>query len=310
MIDFRYHLISLTGVILALALGIIAGSGFIGGPILENLESDVEDLRTELSESRQEVDDLRQRLDQAETFARVTDDYLTADVFDREPVVVLDLAGSQRGIVESIREELVEAGARVVSEITFSDRFALDSAPTRDELALIVGATTVDPAELLNEAASTIGERVAAAAADERGAGDVAERVQQLADALERSEFIGVARTEGESLVPAGARFVVIGGNADRAPFEGAGFMVTLVSELASRGAPTVLAEPERSSWTLVEAVRADVTASSVVSTVDNADSTIGLIAVVLALQQSAGGEVGHFGVRGNAGLIPEPPSR
>ncbi|MDQ4065801.1 MAG: copper transporter [Actinomycetota bacterium] len=307
MIDFRYHLISLIGVILALALGIIAGSGFIGGPILENLESDVADLRTELGESRQEVDDLRARLDQAERFAQGTDDHLTTGVFDRDPVVVFDLAGSQGGIVEAIRDELVEAGARVVTEITFSDRFALDNAPTRDELALIVGATTADPPELLNATARTFGDRAAAAAEDR---GDALERVEQLADALERSEFVGIARTEGESLIPTGARFVVVGGNSDRGPFEGAGFTVSLVSELAERGAPTVVAEPQTSSWTLVESVRADVTASSVVSTVDNADSTIGRIALVLALERSAEGQVGHYGVRGNAGLIPEPESR
>lgn len=310
MIDFRYHLISLIGVILALALGIIAGSGFIGGPILENLESDVADLRTELGESRLEVDGLRGRLDQAEAFARVADDHLTTDIFDRDPVVILDIAGSQRGIVEAIRDELVEAGARVVTEVTFSDRFALESAPTRDELALIIGATTVEAAELRTAAASTFGVRAAAAADEDaqRGSGDAAERMQELAEALERSEFVGIARTEGEPLVPNGARFVVVGGNTGRAPFDGTAFTVALVSELASSGAPTVVAEPEASSWTLVESVRADVTASSVASTVDNADSTIGRIALVLALQRSTGGDAGHFGVRGNAGLVPEPP--
>lgn len=308
MIDFRYHLISLTGVILALALGIIAGSGFIGGPILENLERDVEDLRTELAESRQEVDELRGRLDHAETFARLTDDYLTTAIFDREPIVLLDLAGSQSGIVEAIRDELVEAGARVVTQITFSDRFTLDSAPERDELALVVGATTDDPAELRSAAASTLGARLAEAA--ERGSNDAAERAEELADALERSEFVGIRRTEGESLVPIDSRFVVVGGSRERAPFEGAGFTVSLVAGIAQRGAPTVVAEPEGSSWTLVESVRDDVTASSVVSTVDNVDSTIGRIALVLALERQIGGQVGHFGVRGNAGLIPEPPSR
>ena len=41
MIDFRYHLVSLIAVFLAVALGIVIGTTALNGPILDDLESQV-----------------------------------------------------------------------------------------------------------------------------------------------------------------------------------------------------------------------------------------------------------------------------
>ena len=70
MVDFRYHLISLIAVILALALGILAGSGFLGGPLLERLRTEVSDLADTNGELRREIDEQDDQLAAAETFAR------------------------------------------------------------------------------------------------------------------------------------------------------------------------------------------------------------------------------------------------
>ena len=44
MIDFRYHLVSLIAVFLAVALGIIIGTTALNEPILANIEGQVTDL--------------------------------------------------------------------------------------------------------------------------------------------------------------------------------------------------------------------------------------------------------------------------
>ena len=56
MIDFRYHLVSLISVFLALAVGIVLGAGPLKQPIGESLQSQVEGLRTDRDHLRSELD--------------------------------------------------------------------------------------------------------------------------------------------------------------------------------------------------------------------------------------------------------------
>ena len=56
MIDFRYHLVSLISVFLALAVGIVLGAGIVQGPIGSSLQSQVDALRTDRDTLRTELE--------------------------------------------------------------------------------------------------------------------------------------------------------------------------------------------------------------------------------------------------------------
>jgi len=45
VISFRYHIVSIIAVFLALALGIVVGTTALNGPITSNLRSEVDTLR-------------------------------------------------------------------------------------------------------------------------------------------------------------------------------------------------------------------------------------------------------------------------
>ena len=68
-------------------------------------------------------------------------------------------------------------------------------------------------------------------------------------------------------------------------------------------------AETAESSWGVVADVRAEGDARSEVSTVDQADTIAGRIAVVLGLAREIDGITGHYGADEDAsdGVIPEP---
>lgn len=70
MIDFRYHLVSIISVFLALAVGIVLGAGPLKQPIGESLQSQVDSLRTDR-------DDLRNKLDSANGSIEKLDTYIT-----------------------------------------------------------------------------------------------------------------------------------------------------------------------------------------------------------------------------------------
>ncbi|MDQ3963963.1 MAG: copper transporter [Actinomycetota bacterium] len=310
MIDFRYHLISLIGVILALALGILAGSGFLGGPILQNLEGDVRELRETNSSLRAELGVLTDRVEEDEAFARLADRYLTEGVLEGRSVVVFQFAGSDGALIDGVKRAVGASGAALATEITLAEKFALTSQPARDELALALGSLSADERELRVEAATLLGERVAAAAAErppsDAPAGASAERARTLADALERAEFIGVATENPNRLIPNDAMFVVVGGGTERPGFDPAPFAVTLAESLAQLDDPVVVVESQASGWGIVQSLRSDVEARSVVSSVDNGGTTIGQIATVLGLAEASAGRVGHYGFEpGRTAVIP-----
>ncbi len=311
MIDFRYHLISLIAVILALALGILAGSGFLGGPILQQLESEVDDLAQTNDGLREEIDLQDNQLSEAEAFARSAQALLVDDTLVGTDIVVIQLAGTNGGLVDGVKRGLIEGGGAIATEITLSSKLALQSAPAADELSLITGSLAGDPDQLLEEAALLIGERIGAAASDpdqvESPATTATQRLTSLVDDLEAAEFIGVATQGDGRLVPEDATFVVIGGAASRPPFDLARFAPALAEGLTERGANTLVVESSDSTWGLVRAIRSDIEARSLAVTVDNGETTIGRIATVLGLEQAADGTIGHFGTQpGRTSLIPD----
>lgn len=312
MIDFRYHLISLIGVILALALGILAGSGFLGGPLLEAIKKDVQELRATNSTLRQENAGLSERLEQDESFARVVDQYLAADRLQGRQIVMFQFEGSDGALIDGIKEGLTAAGAEITTEVTISDKFELASEPARDELALAIGSVAAGQSELRLEAATLLGERIAAAAPQGASSEDpstpAAERANSLVAALERAEFIGVTGIDPDVLVPTDAAFVIAGGGTERLGYEPAGFAVALAEGLAELAAPVIAVESQASEWRIVQALRADVEARSAVSSVDNGNTTIGRIATILGLDGATRGEVGHYGFdTGRTAVIPAP---
>ena len=309
--DFRYHLISLIAVILALALGILAGSGFLGGPILEQLQSEVDDLAETNDGLREEIGLQDTRLTEAEAFARSAQALLIDDTLGGTDIVVIQVAGSDGGLVDGVKRSLAEAGGSVVTQITLSSKFALQSAPAADELSLITGSVATDEAELLEETGRLLGERLAAAAADsgqaEAPATTGTQRLTKLVEDLEAAEFIGVS-SQGDRPAPEDATFVIIGGAATRSPFNVGSFASSLVEGLTEREGVALVVESSDSTWGLVSAIRSDIEARSLAVTVDNGETTIGRIALLLGLERASDGVVGHFGTQsGRTSLIPGP---
>ncbi len=53
MINFRYHVVSLTAVFLALAIGLVVGTAALNGPVADSLEGQVTGLRKDNQNWRQ-----------------------------------------------------------------------------------------------------------------------------------------------------------------------------------------------------------------------------------------------------------------
>lgn len=69
MISFRYHVVSLVGVFLALALGIVIGTTALNGPVTSDLRHQVDDLKKQRSSLATQNKDLQGQVDTAGQFA-------------------------------------------------------------------------------------------------------------------------------------------------------------------------------------------------------------------------------------------------
>jgi hypothetical protein len=308
VIDFRYHLISIVAVLLALSIGIVMGSGVLGGPLLDDIKDRADRIRELNEELRAESGEQTAQIRELEDFLEDSEPYLVNGALVGEEIVLYELPGVSASVTEELRSSVGLADGSVITHIEFTDKLELEDEIERDELALALASASADPEELRVELASLVGSR-SATAADQRdpggpnaAAGD--QRLDELLGELEDSGFLTVDGTEGEETVPGGALFMIVGG-AEEPAFE----MAPMASELSltlADGGPVMVGETSDSeSEILVEVV--DVGAEEPIATTGGVDTIIGRIAAVLGMDLVSEGQPGHYGLGPTATEVIPP---
>jgi hypothetical protein len=315
MIDFRYHLISLVAVFFALGLGILMGSVVLDEQLVERLENRVKGFADSNDELRRRVSDLDDRVDAFQSFTTEAEGRLLGGALVDKSVVLVEFEGTDGSVTDGVMEAVETAGGRVVTTITLTDKLALTGAAERDQLALILRSSTGTNRALRTELAEELGARVAAAsvtgASESSGSVAATRRLEELLEVLGDEDFVAVDNATGES-VPPDSVIALVAGNSDEAPFSVQDVGVTLSESLADRGLAVTVGEASTSEWGVVASVRDDAEARNEVSTVDQAETVVGRIAIALALSQADEGITGHYGLGDGAdSVIPSirPPT-
>lgn len=307
MINFRFHLISIVAIFLALAMGVSLGSGFFGAPIVEDLRTRTESVRQRNIELRNKVDELDRRVDEDEEFATAIKAWVTDGTLRNRKVLIVSFGDAQDELSESAIAAVEQAGGEVTARISLLDKLALQTAPEREELALILASTSVRAADLQLRMASLLSRRLAASSERASDPNAATRRLRALLEPLQRAGYLAVEQ-HGDAIAPPQVAYLVLGGGRRRAPFDAARFAAALVTPVTELGNAAVVAESSASSWGLVRTLREDEKTSSEASTVDQAETAQGQIALVLSLAQALDGAVGHYGYDdGAAAPIPQP---
>ncbi|HEX2057244.1 MAG TPA: copper transporter [Actinomycetota bacterium] len=308
MIDFRYHIVSIVAVFLALGIGLLMGSGVLGDPLLDNIRDRARDVQSFNDRLKDDVGELEHELSVARDFTVAVEPMLVDGRLAGEDVVIVDVAAGDVPLDELLDTLEDGAGATVSSILTLTDDFELGSQEDVEDLASITGSDG-EPEELRVEAARKIGTELGALA-------DVRRRSPARADViddLEDAGFLDVAAEEEAVPVPAGASLVVAASGSSDATWR----IDEVVTGLAHAAAtapgmgPVVVVETTDSAWGVAGSVRGDGDLGNVIGTVDNVDRLTGRIALVMALGSPPGEEPGHYGEKSLASsLIPEPSFR
>ncbi len=298
MINFRFHLLSLVAVFLALALGIVMGSTVVDRAIVESLRTQIGDVRDRARSARAENDALRRELDRRDAYLRAVAPFAVSGRVPDVAVAIVAVRGVDEERVGELADLVGRAGGTVTTVAWLEDPWALGEARREQAAALarLLGVPRRSDPVLREAAARALLGRL------RDGPGP---DTDVLAD-LERLGFLrtvpapGAEGPVGEAAAVPVAR-VVLAGRSDALP--GVRRLSVVLAEAAvAAGLPAVVAEelaaddPDSPRGRWVAAVRADADLARQVATVDHLDLTEGRVAAVLALAELARGVAGSYG--------------
>lgn len=302
MIDFRYHIISIVAVFLALGIGILLGTT-LAEPLAADIERRLGRAERTNASLQASIDELNRRLRADAAFLEAARDHLVGGALTGQRIVVMAFDGTDTSFVTGVEGSIEQAGGEVVTRIVLSREVAGPTPERAGRLAAVVGSDEDDPAAVAADALETIAAAAAGAAEGSRPRA----RVDDVLAGLEAAGFATVDRSGDLSAVPQGAEFALLAGAAVEPSFEAAAAHVRVAGALASAGAAVAAAEPTDSSWDVVAAMRSDPDVRNDVVTIDSADTVPGQIALVLGLDCADDGVVGHFGIGDGAEPLPQP---
>lgn len=311
MIDFRYHLVSLISVFLALAVGIALGAGPLKETIGDQLTGQVEQLR-------QEKDDLRAQLDATTAQGNAYQSYLDAASEDLvggllpRDVAVVALPGAGQQTVEAIEARLEQSGATIGARVDVTARWTDEADLQARETLVAELGPSLDPAPAADASVEQVLGTILAQALGAEDPADPAALGPNAAALLEGLAGAGLVTVDQAPGVPVDAVVVVAPAVADpRTATPGAesttAASLALVSALDEPVDGLVVAGPAADSAELVSLIRADGDLGVRVATVDTVVDVTGQLSVPRALATAIAGTVGHYGFASSAQAIVPP---
>lgn len=311
MIDFRYHLVSLVAVFLALAVGLVLGATALSDPLLGTLKKEAAATGKRNEELRARQRELQRQSDGEEQFARTLAPQLLAGRLKNQSVVLIETPGAGQESLDRIAELLGDkgAGATVTGRVTVQKKYLDDDqVATVDQLAEQLrpaGMTFSGNAGPYDKAA-----RVLAAALVTDDASEALRDDASGKSILEAFKSAGFVTTSGKPAQHATLAVMV----APSSPYQDGAdadnkALIALADALDAAGRGSVVAGPLTAAGEggLIAALR-DSEAGERVSSVDAIDYSSGRIVTVLALQEQLAGRTGHFGTGDGAGsYLPSP---
>jgi hypothetical protein len=312
VIDFRYHLVSLISVFLALAVGIILGAGPLQNAIGDQLTDQVQALRAERTELRDSLSQTEASLERQDAFALAAGAELVDGSLQDVRVAVVDVDGIEDALEVEIVGQLEAAGARIVAQS------ALTGAWTSAEDAVLRG-TVADGqrgqlGDAVDEDASTaevLGTVLGASLTEESAevSGNRSERAEGLYQMLSQ---VGLVESRFAPSAPADAVLLLTAGSGGSSEAtEGTSEIpedvdtVGAVLAVQDVAESVVVAGPTTADGDLIAQLRADDEAVERLSTVSGVEEQVMRFDVPLGLAAQLAGEIGQYGFEDDATLVP-----
>mgnify|MGYP002753565508 FL=1 len=311
MIDFRYHLVSLISVFLALAVGVVLGAG----PLQNSLGTALNDQVTALRENRNAT---QTKLEQTETAVNERDSYITQAATSLLPgtlasknVAMVLLPEAKAEDADAITTQLKSAGATVTGRVSLTSTWVDLS---RENYRSTFSGQVQGHLGSANskDANGILGEALAKALT----ANDDSSRVlmDMLSVTVDKSgtPFISVDSTPtaaAEMIVVVGPRPQASSGKGatvEATPGQDPKAWAKALEGTAGR-APTVVVGSADGDDGVVSIIRSE---KAKVTTVDSIGQIAASVSTPLALASTRAGTIGHYGFDKGADAVMPPVTK
>ncbi|WP_250009665.1 copper transporter [Actinoplanes sp. M2I2] len=313
MINFRYHVVSLTAVFLALAIGLVVGTAALNGPVADNLKSQITALNKDLGNKRDEINQYREEINRSQEFAtELAPTVLNGRLAGRK-LAVLALPGTDQ-YADKVITMLTIAGATITAKVTVQDKF-FDPAVGLDLLDLANASSQptipINLVPLNSDGVETASAQLALALLQRTGAATTQPAAGDVTAVLTAYSEQGYIAVDDKAVGGAEATVMISGAPAvDKDAAKKSQSTVTMANE-TSKNRPLVVAGVGVGEGNLISAVRGDPTLVKAISTVDNASTADGQVATGMAtVERVVDNKVGQYGLAaGAASLVPKAAS-
>ncbi|MBG0823970.1 copper transporter [Planomonospora sp. ID91781] len=330
MIDFRYHLVSIVAIFLALSVGIVLGTTLLEEPAIKTAETLADQLSKGNTELRDQLDVLRKREAGNDAFAAARTPELVRGGLAGQSVVIVEAPGATAAVRDAVQQTISDAGATVTGRVTLTEKYVdAEQSGFIDRLALAVKpASVVFPAEdtPYDKAAAVLASAIVTA--DPTQTGKENPEAGGILDAFERAGLLSVTGTAATpaadgreaSAAPEGRLFLagaaVLIAPAEPYAGESAAAQADALAATAlgldegSRGSVLTGTAAATAAGGALAALRENTVAAEKVSSVDTADMSAGRVVVVYALREQLAGGVGQYGIgTGASAFEPTAPT-
>jgi len=317
MIDFRYHLVSIVAIFLALSLGLLLGSTELKPYVQRGLSGLSKTQHNEIESLLGTRSQLQSQISSENQFALANAPSILQNVLADQRVVLVLAPGATSSVTSGITQALKTAGATVTGQIQMQTAFFDKSAATTQKLTQVTqqyaqsaGLTLTGSASAQAQASELLAHLIMTQ--DKAGQPIPGEQDPVSVQAVQTLAGAGFLTKSGQPWDRATLAVVIIPATPqstdDTNPESQA--LVTLAQQLNQAGLGTVVAGTVAGSGpgSAIDVMRAGGRSGHLTS-VDNADYPIGQIVVAQSLADLLRGHSGSYGVTSTAGAAgPSPP--
>ena len=311
MIDFRYHLVSLISVFLALAVGVVLGAG----PLQNSLGTALNDQVTALRENRNAT---QAKLEQTETAVNERDSYITQAASSLLPgtlasksVAMVLLPDAKAEDADAITTQLKSAGATVTGRVSMTSTWVDVSRENyRSNLSGQVQGHLGSASS--QDANGILGEALAKALTSNDDSSRVLMDMLSVTVDKSGTPFISVDSTPtaaAEMIVVVGPRPQASSGKGatvEASPGQDPKAWAKALAGTAGR-APTVVVGSADGDDNVVAVIRSE---GEKITTVDSVGQIAASVSTPLALASTQAGTVGHYGFDKGADAVMPPVTK
>jgi copper transport outer membrane protein MctB len=316
MISLRQHAFSLAAVFLALAVGVVLGSGFLSDTLLSSLRDEKQNLYSQINGLNDQKNVLNEKLSAANNFDNQLVGRIVHDALAGKSIVVFRTPDAKDDDVAAVAKIAGQAGATIAGTVSLTQEFV--DANSAEKLRTVVNSSVLPAGQQLSTKLVDQGSQ----AGDLLGitllinANPAVPPVSEVQDTQRDTVLVALRDTgfvtyqPSEHMAAANAALIVTGGALPQDAGNQGVSVARFAAALAPHGSGTLLAGRDGSSTggAAVAVARADSGINSAISTVDDVDAASGRITAILGLHDLLnGGHIGQYGTGHGATSITVP---